>query len=158
MKKFLIVFCLCLAIVSVALVGDGWAVSPGIHKQGGRAAPVFQRYIPGNIHTIDNNAGGYLKTNVAITTLIPATHNIIGYTVMSLTGHVVDGSLVTGHSENVASIWDAISGTTAPVMILPEIEAVDESFDGWMALRPKPFTYGVTVHQGSYTRVQIIYE
>ena len=133
---------LCLILCSLFLGVSAFAVSTDDYS----------------VYTKDNTTGYYATTNVSTSTIIPGVHSIIGYTVMSLTGHVVNGTLISGGSENVASIWDEVSGTSSPSMIGPEIESIDESFDGYMCLRPKPITNGITIRQGANTRVQILYE
>ena len=104
----------------------------------------------------DNTGGQYKTTNVSTTTIVPkglGQHMLLGFTVMSLTGH----GGVTGSSEAVASLWDEVSGTAGPGL-LGEAEALDESFDGmWFAI-PKILKYGLTIRQGANTRVIVYYE
>ena len=107
-------------------------------------------------YTSDNTGGQYKTTNVPITTIIPkgiGQHMLLGFTVMSLTGHAG----ITGGSEAVASLWDETSGTSAPG-ILGEAEALDESFDGMWFPVPKILNYGLTIRQGANTRVIVYYE
>ena len=104
----------------------------------------------------DNTTGDYKLTNVTVTTIIPRGNTqsrVLGFTVMSLTGHAG----ITGNSENVASLWDEISGTEAPVCF-GEAEAIDESFDGMWYPIPKIVIYGLTIRQGANTRVIVFYE
>lgn len=109
-------------------------------------------------YTYDNNTNAYVTVNVATTTIVPGIHYIVGYSVMSLTGHKVDGSLVTGSSENVVSVWDESAAMANPKMIGPELEALDEHYEIFLCPRSKYITYGITHRQGPYTRVQILYE
>ena len=85
----------------------------------------------------------------------PITHEILGFEVMSLTGHVVDGTLQTDTSEAVASLWDEVSGTVAP-KFLGEKEAPSATESGEkIFISPKVLVNGCTVRQGPMSRVII---
>jgi len=109
-------------------------------------------------YEVDKTTGYDQTTNIAVTTIIPGTHSILGYAIMSLKGHEVNGTVVTGESENYLSVWDEISGTSNPIGIGPEIESVDGSYEVIWFPRPKPFFIGITVRQGANTRASILYE
>ena len=104
----------------------------------------------------DNTTGLYKTTNVDITTIIPmgiGQSRILGFSVMSLTGH----GGVTGGSEAVASLWDEIAGTASP-SIIDEAEAIDERISiNWFPT-PRIVTNGLTIRQGGNTRVIVYYE
>lgn len=144
MKKILVVLCI-LGFLFSAPVAQAWET-------------VKLEIEDFATHTVDNITGYDKTTNVSTSTITPGTHAILGYTVMSLTGHEVDGTVITGNSENYVSLWDEIAGTVAPSLMGPEIESLDTIFAEEWFPRPKPFFNGITVRQGACTRVCIMYE
>ena len=140
MKRFLLVLGLCFVFALNAQAGGRVSIDGG------------QIYT----EVIDNVTGYDQTTNVAVTTIEPGKHRLIGVSVMPLTNHEYNGSALTGNSEAYVSLWDAISTTLNPLLI-GETEAAGIAAEEKVFVHPRIFSNGVTVRQGAITRVIIEY-
>ena len=111
-------------------------------------------YADGNIiktYIIENETAQYLDTNIGVTTIYPGMDRILGFQVMPS----------TTISENVAALYDAISGDNLnannAASQFAEIECAPESFDGIWFPYPRDLDVGLTVRQGAKTKVIIFY-
>lgn len=134
MKRLSMFLLLCLLTVMFAAVGE---------------AGDLQTYI------VSNSTAARAKTQVAVTTIIPGKHVILGYRITPFGASCVDPYVELHDAATTATQTTTTGGT---MFDLIEADTGPLRSDGDWYPKGKPLALGLSVNLGGYTAATIFYE
>jgi len=100
-------------------------------------------------YTIVTTNGDYTTTVIPTTSIRPGVDKVVGYSIMRNTNNTLS-------SECVIAVYDSQDSTLTGEQY-GECEAIDETTNGELFLKPRTVTEGVTVRQGPNTIAKVLF-
>ncbi len=107
------------------------------------------------MYTVSNTTAARVKTQIAVTTIIPGKHVILGYELIPFGGSCVD-PYVELHDVATTGAQTQTSGGT--MFSANELDTSPLKADVRIFPKPKKLALGLSINLGGYTAVIIYYE